>query len=259
MRDKSFNFHSQPLLQEVESSPSSEVDVVGAPNTSSLLKDHLVHKARISNLSDFEQNSKTRINFSPSGDKVAWSDVDIELSEALPRLFNQNLINSNISTSDLSKKFDNWLHAYFLEKFGSIPIKVTSRPKKKKVRHRGLERLRRKKNLLSKDFKILVKAGLADSPIGALAKAEWKKTLRLHNSLRRSVSKAMKKKAEAAASKTFKKNPNMFASRLFTSSSNAKPTFSEEEATDYFSKTYRDEGREKILFPLTTSQDLPLP
>ena len=80
-------------------------------------------------------------------------------------------------TSQLSKKFDDWLHAFFLERFGTIVSKNDAQSRKEvSHRHRGLERLRKKKKSLTKAFKTLVKAGLADSPLGNLAKNEWKKT-----------------------------------------------------------------------------------
>lgn len=258
--DPSSNLHSHPLNQEVESSSSFEDEDIETP-VSSPLKVHLVHKARESNLTDYEQKDKPRINFPKSSDTAVWKEIDKELSVVLPKVFTKNLINSpTISTSQLSKKFDDWLHAFFLERFGTIVPKNDAQSRKEvSHRHRGLERLRKKKKSLTKAFKTLVKAGLADSPLGNLAKNEWKKTLRAHNSLRRSVAKAKKKKAEAAASRNFKKNPNHFAHKLFSKSSNSKPTFSKEQATDYFANTYRDEGREEPFVPLDSFTRPPPP
>ncbi len=213
------------------------------------MKDHLVHKTRSSNLIDYEQAAKPRINFPKSGDTSTWKEVDKELSVLLPEIFNIHLINSAICTSKLSKKFDDWLHDFFLKRFGSISKQNSTPRSKKEFRHRGLERLRQKKRLLTKAFKALKKADLADSPLGKLAVVEWKKILKMHNSLRRSVFKAKKKKAEVAATREFKKDPNVFASKLFSKSSNGKPTFSKDQATEYFSKTYRDEGREEHFVP----------
>ena len=251
--DRSTNLHSQPLMQEVGPSSSEitfEVDGIDVP-TSSPLKEHLVHKTRASNQSDYEQKAKPRIKFPKSGDTAAWKAIDEELAMALPLVFSKSVINSpSTSTSKLSKKFDNWLHAFFLERFGTVPETSKTAPHKKEFRHRGLERLRQKKRQLTKEFKVLVKAGLKDSNLGLMAKDEWKKILRQHNSLRRSILKKNRKRAEVAASREFKRDPNRFASKLFTSSSSAKPTFSREQATDYFSKTYRDEQREVIFIPL---------
>ena len=260
--DQSPNLHSQPLMQEVEPSTSEfslEDDGIDVP-TSSSLKDHLVHKTRASNQSDYEQEAKPRINFPKSGDIAAWKAIDGELSVALPKVFSKHLINSpSTSTSELSKKFDDWLHAFFLQRCGTVPETNRTVPRKKEFRHRGLERLRQKKRLLTKAFKVLVKAGYEDSQLGRIAKDEWKKLLRQHNSLRRSVLQWNKKRAEVAASRDFKRDPNRFASKLFTSSSSAKPTFSREQATDYFSKTYRDEQREEIFIPLDSFNRPPEP
>ena len=256
--DQSPNLHSQPLIQEVESSSSSEDEDIDIP-VSSPLKDHLVHKTRDSNLTDYEQEAKSRINFPKNGDTTAWKEVDEELSMALPKVFNKNTINSS-NSSQLSKKFDDWLHAFFTERFGTISMKKAAQPQKKEFCHRGLERLRQKKRLLTKAFRCLKKAGLADSPLGKLAIVEWKKFLKMHNSLRRSVAKANKKKAEVAASREFKKDPNRFASNFFAkNSSNAKPTFTKEQATDYFSKTYRDNCREEHFVSLDSFTRPPPP
>ena len=58
------------------------------------------------------------------------------------------------------------------------------------------------------------------------------------------------KRASFAAQKQFKKNPHGFASRLFKDSKSASPTFSQDVAKEYFSKTYRDEGRGDHFEPL---------
>ena len=59
---------------------------------------------------------KARINFPPSSDKI-WKQIDKDLETIIPKVFTQKLINK-LSTSELSHKFDTWLHGYFLEQFG---------------------------------------------------------------------------------------------------------------------------------------------
>jgi len=57
-----------------------------------------------------------RINFPPSNDKI-WKKIDEELEIIIPKVFNQRLMNK-LTTSELSQKFDFWLHQFFIDKFG---------------------------------------------------------------------------------------------------------------------------------------------
>ena len=59
---------------------------------------------------------EARINFPASNDKI-WNKIDEELEIIIPQVFNQQIINK-LSPSELSQKFDSWLHNFFLEKFG---------------------------------------------------------------------------------------------------------------------------------------------
>ena len=46
-----------------------------------------------------------------------WKQMDTDLETIIPKVFTQKTINI-LSTSELSHKFDTWLHSYFLEQFG---------------------------------------------------------------------------------------------------------------------------------------------
>ena len=80
---------------------------------------------------------EARINFPPSSDKI-WKQIDTDLETIIPKVFTQKTINK-LSTSELSHKFDTWLHGYFLEQFGqkqNEQLEKTHSAKKAKQRIR---------------------------------------------------------------------------------------------------------------------------
>ena len=95
-----------------------------------------------------------------------------------------------------------------------------------------------------------MKAGLGNSWAGNAIKAKWKKLLKQHNRLRVSLNKLRRQREISDGSRSFKRDPHRFASKIFNDSKNAKPNFSREKATEYFSKTYRDEERCHEYIPL---------
>jgi len=72
---------------------------------------HLTHPSRVSNSTKIARTMNTRINFPASNDKI-WKKIDEELELLIPKLFNKRLINK-LTTSELSQKFDSWLHQFF--------------------------------------------------------------------------------------------------------------------------------------------------
>ena len=238
---QSKNLHSQSCLHEIELDSS-------VSNTNVLFSGHLNHKTRVTNLTNENYELKARINFPSSSDPL-WKDIDGQLAIILPRVFTQGVINK-LDSSSLSKKLDSWLYDFFKEKFGIVSISDKGPSTKRVFKHRGLERLRKMKNATRKEYKALMKAGLGDSWCALKVKARWKSLLKKHNRLRISVSKLKSKREICANNKSFRQDPHKFASRLFKDLKNGKPTFSQEEATNYFSSTYRDEEREHTYSPL---------
>ena len=60
----------------------------------------------------------------------------------------------------------------------------------------------------------------------------------------------MHAREKIAAEKFFRENPHKFAAKLFGKLKNSgKPSFSKEEAQQYFEKTYRDEQRNYVYSP----------
>ena len=80
---------------------------------------------------------------------------------------------------------------------------------------------------------------------GLLLKQQWNAIKREHNNLRKSLANQNKQRKSHAAERSFKKDPNKFAKRVFEGhKKHGVPTFSKETAQEYFAKTYRDEQRD---------------
>ena len=206
------------------------------------------HETRDSNLSDSSLNQKQRIKFPNCADKKAWKSINSLFATILPQRFSPRKI-ATTSTTNLALEFDEFLHSHCLEEFGPVPeapIKPAFVPRP----HRGLERLRKQKNKLKKERKALHKAGLKGGAADIALHQMWLALVRAHSRLSKAVSQKMAARQSIAHQKQFKKNPFAFGTNLFKNTSQGvDPAFSEKEAIDYFSRTYRDMSRSKSYTP----------
>lgn len=172
------------------------------------------------------------------------------MEQAIPQLFTKALMNK-LSISQLSEKFLNWIHAFFTERFGAKDTTSKKTMRKPRV-HKGLARLRRQKQQLTKAKKALLKAGHAsDSTAMIVLSKTWRKVMQQHNRLRLAVKKSLKQRASRAAENIFKKNPTKYAEKLFKGAGqSATPTFSKETCQEYFGETYRDKHRDHVYTKL---------
>lgn len=206
------------------------------------------HQSRDTNISNCEQKRSPKINFPGSNDPV-WKDINEELATALPVEFSNARIKST-PVSELSGKLNSWLHTFFTDKFGEAPEpKINKRGRLPRM-HKGLARLRAEKKVCKAARKALHNAGLAGTPEDAAITRRWRLLLKQHNRLRLAVAAVKQRKQAVAAEKRFKKNPHEFASKLFNPvEKKGAPTFSKDAAQEYFSSTYRDEGRSATFEP----------
>ena len=105
----------------------------------------LIHKSRDSNISKLTLTQKPKLAFPPSHDPI-WGEINKELASGLPTVFNATVIRK-LDITTLSEKFDSWLYEFFLGHFGE-EVRSENPPKSspgKKLHHRGLEKLRRRK------------------------------------------------------------------------------------------------------------------
>jgi hypothetical protein len=134
-----------------------------------------------------------------------------------------------------------------------LPV-FQSRSKRK---NKKLEELRKRKNDLRKGWKLLCRQGLEKTESALILANEWKKTLRAHNYLRKSLLKKKEALAQKRLEKKFKKNPFAFADKVLNpEKGRADPRFSREEATEFYKATYQDEGRGMVYCAL---EDMPRP
>ena len=219
------------------------------------------HKTRPTNSSDFQRDPKIRINFPKSSDALRWKELNQELSDALPKIFDRRRIKSS-AIDKLIEDFDEWLHAFFMERCGPLIDEPSANPPVTPVskRHRGLERLRQQKNKCKKAFKVIKKAGLCFSLAGQNLKKLWLSLVHKHNKLRCKVARQKSRWQKVQAARTFKKDPNKYAQNMFKGDSlDGVPSFSKEEAEDYFKRLYHDECRSEDFSPLEGMERPPPP
>ena len=212
---------------------------------------HLTHPSRVSNSTTIDRKMEARINFPASNDKI-WCKIDEELEIAIPRVFNQRVINK-LTTTELSQKFDSWLHNFFLEKFGKKDFQKnkTNGFARQGRPNKALEHLRKRKRQCKAARKALLKAGLKDSPEEEIIRKEWFSLVRQHNKLRAALAKKELARGKLKAEKAFRADPHKFAAKLFNANQQAgQPAFSADDAQQYFAKTYRDERRDHSYVPL---------
>lgn len=241
---------ANPKNQGNQQSASPEAD----PNSG-----HLKHPKRNSNATAFSRKQMTKIKFPPPNDPI-WGSINKELASALPRVFTDNKI-KNMPIDKLSSKFDSWLHAFFVGKFGIVepgeqPPMNDSRPKRV---NRQLQWFRQRKKECRCARRALKQAGLLDSPEGQFCDKTWKRLVKGHNKVRRNLALKQEFKNRRRAEKQFRKDPNQFAKKLFNPPNTGKPTFDQNAASVYFSETYRDECRDHIYTAMDGQQRPPPP
>lgn len=240
------------LHHRVDNQPSLSSEEDDVPSSGPLR-----HPARDSNATQFSRTREPKINF-PSANDPSWSSINEELSAGLPRIFTSNVF-KKLNPADLSTKFNNWLYSFFVSRFGvqeSVDRTgpARTRPKRK---NRELEFLRRRKNECRKVRRALMKAGLENSPEAKDCAAHWHTLVRRHNKLRKRLAVRQQSYDKRKASARFRKDPFKFAKELFKGKqANGVPTFSGDEAKEYFCSTYRDTDRNS---PYSALPDQPRP
>ena len=144
---------------------------------------HLLHATRDSNSSSILREMEVKINFPSSNDKT-WEQINEELEKLIPKVFTNKMINT-LSTSELSQRFDTWLHGFFLERFGPVDRKETIAKHSRQQRpNKELTHLRKRKKQCRAARKALIKAGLKGSVEEEMICKEWLSLVRQHNKLR---------------------------------------------------------------------------
>ena len=204
---------------------------------------------------------KEPLNFPAPSAKDVWDKINQELEVALPLVFTKHKF-AKLSTTELQSKLETWLYNFFLEKFGK---KERNRQGKSHIQrpervHKGLARLRESKRQCKAARKALHKAGMKGSEEDKLITGLWRRLLKQHNRLRIAVNKRKTTRAKIKEEKRFRSDPHRYAKCLFSKDKrSAAPTFSAEDAQQYFSTTIRDEEREHEYAPLPGTKRPPPP
>ena len=210
------------------------------------------HDTRSPNAKEgFKRTKNSRLDLPAPSNKKLWSELDSILSDILPRRFTHAWIRSTPS-SQLASVFDNFLYDFFKEHCGLVELPSAPPPRSGGSKHKGLEKLRRDKQLCKKALINLRKLGHTEdsAPIAAL-KAQWKKLLVAHNKLRRAVKYKQKARAKKFAKRRFNKDRVKYAKSMFSGQrKTGTPTFNKEQGEAYFSSMYHDADRSADFSPL---------
>ena len=129
------------------------------------------------------------------------------------------------------------------EHFGTVENLPKHQKHSKDAFKAPLNALRKKKKQLRKAWKqISSSSGGTDHASKALA-AEWRRVMKEHSRLSRSSKRAEDNKRSKSQQRNFTQNPFLFGRKLFEKKSSGEPQFSAEQAFNFFSTCYRDEGR----------------
>jgi hypothetical protein len=184
--------------------------------------------------------------------------INDELSDALPIVFPGSLM-KRLTTSEFTDRLDNWLHKFFVEKFGLAPAPVNRKHRRRTKVHKKLLEFRRRKTKLRAARRAVMSLGSADGVLSKLLTQQWRMVMKAHARFRLALNKKTLAAKQSKAETAFKLNPNVFASRLFNNSDNLEPTFSKADAQAFFTKTYSDSDRDLRYAPLRGMKRPPPP
>jgi len=149
-------------------------DPCGQPSESpdsDLRTETFYHGTRSRISSDSEQNKKRKIKYPPSNDP-SWVEIQEELAIALPKVFTKHKI-KRLNSTDLCVKFQDWVYAFFVEKFGYVDDHKLPKSRIRRC-HSVLETYRKRKNECKAALRALKKAGLQDTKEERMIRKEWK-------------------------------------------------------------------------------------
>ena len=199
---------------------------------------------------DFERTKNDRLDMPAPSDNKKWTELETILSDILPKRFTNAWIHSTPSNK-LATDFDDFLYDFFKENCGLVEAPKTTPPNSGN-KHKGLEKLRRQKQICKKALKHLRGRGFTEesTPISSL-KDVWRKLLKAHNKLRRAVKHKQRARAKKFAKRQFIKDRIKFTKKLFSDQrKSGNPTFNKQQGEEYFSKLYHDEDRSADFTPL---------
>lgn len=205
---------------------------------------------------------RTPLKYPRANDPI-WKSWDDELSAALPLIFPKRTLDVRSL-----EKFEKWLYDFVCDKFeqhsephSSDFCGSNTDSRASVVRCKSaLVQLRNQKKELTKFMKNMKTANLWFGDIARTVTKTWRKLLKRHNNLRKRITYKIRKRNTARADTKFRKDPFKYASNLFSGVKIRKdPSFSAEEAEEYFVNTYTDSNRKHLHIPLHSMRRPPPP
>ena len=137
-----------PRLDQPHSAPSGSPHPISSPELGvgfEASSHPYRHGTRVPNSKDgFERTKNDRLDLPAPQDKKRWSELDGTLAVVRPGRFTSAWIHSTPS-SKLATVFDDFLYEFFKENCGLVEPPPVSPPNSGRAKHKGLEKLRRRK------------------------------------------------------------------------------------------------------------------
>ena len=141
-------------------------------NLTAELNKKVIHQNRaLYSLIQKAEQMKAKINFPPSNSKL-WDKINTEMENIIPINFPDSLF-KKLSTSEISQRFDDWLHQFFLQSFGEKKKSDVMKKRRCPRTNKQLEFLRRRKKECKAAHKALTKAGLTGTAEEQAISKEW--------------------------------------------------------------------------------------
>ena len=225
---------------EIKQSPSSPVQ---QPIANTPLK----HSKRFSNDCKDAVEQREKLKLPPANSKQ-WKDLDLLISTALASEFSHTISNT-VSPTTMADKLTNIIYSSMRNLFGcqeklERPSATQTKPNPK------LAELRTAKKQLKRERQRVIRQYGKGSPAEKAISSSWFKVMHEHARLRTELEKRDKNRFNSKQQQRFKKDPIKFGRSLFEKKNSGEPAFSGDQAYSFFSKTYRDDSRDKPFDPL---------
>lgn len=181
---------------------------------------------------------RERVKIPGANESEEWKSLDEEFESRYSPIANEVKCNP----SQAMERFTDCLYDTAVSVLGVVENESSSTAGKKCHKNRPLEKARKMKQDLKKEWKKLMKQGASgDDEDLQSCKRRFFKIMKYHNALRKQNLNAKEKKCASKEQESFKKNPWKFSKELFKKKQKGKPSATKEEAEKYYSERYKDD------------------
>ena len=180
---------------------------------------------------NIEVKEVKKLKLPPASNKGMWKGIDEDLV-----MICWDIVGG--SNDERLQKTEEKVYAYLESRFGEEVKVYDKRPVKEEGETKAIRCAKRDSR---KEVKRAKKS--KDKTSIEEAKKEYLRLVRLHNKSRRNELRKKRKKADRKEQEKFRKNPYDYSKKLLDEQVKGSPTFSKEDADQFFKKEYSDKER----------------